>query len=477
MTKNILIFADGTGQIGGIRPDQKLSNVYKMFRAMRPGPNSPIPASKQVAYYDPGLGAGEQSGSKWGRISRTLEQAVGLGIENNMVDCYEKILAHYVPGDRVILIGFSRGAYTVRALANVMNLCGVPQHLPDGSPLPKAGPKLREIAKEAVFEVYSHGTGKPRGHKQYMPEREAKGQRFRAKYGSAPSEGPDVQGNVQPDFIGVFDTVAALQNSAVTWIFRIAFASFALLLAASIVWEWSTFWKVAFGLATATTSVFYIRTFLSQIRFFEPDPQNPLQWWNPLHWVKLYKHTHRAYWDKEHYDGWLDSDVGFARHALSINEDRADFPRVEWADRREVAKNEGKTPQWLDQVWFAGCHSDVGGSYAEDESRLSDIALDWMVCELKKCVPEIEINESMLVRNPDPLGLHHQEASMMTIGKFSIPWKIKPREVESEFRLHPTVLERLSANHVPHPTETKLYRPSQLANHPQAKDFYDRGGA
>ena len=66
---------------------------------------------------------------------------------------------------------------------------------------------------------------------------------------------------------------------------------------------------------------------------------------------------------------------------------------------------------------------------------------------------------------------------MMTIGKFSIPWKIKPREVESEFRLHPTVLERLSASHVPHPTETKLYRPSQLANHPQARDFYDQDGA
>jgi hypothetical protein len=32
MAKNILIFADGTGQIGGLRPDQRLSNVYKMRR-------------------------------------------------------------------------------------------------------------------------------------------------------------------------------------------------------------------------------------------------------------------------------------------------------------------------------------------------------------------------------------------------------------------------------------------------------------
>ena len=27
MAKNIMIFADGTGQIGGIKPDQRLSNV------------------------------------------------------------------------------------------------------------------------------------------------------------------------------------------------------------------------------------------------------------------------------------------------------------------------------------------------------------------------------------------------------------------------------------------------------------------
>src|SRR3546814_9509299 len=52
--KNIVIFADGTGQIGGLRPDQRLSNVYKMYRAMRPGPSSPISYRAQVTYYDPG---------------------------------------------------------------------------------------------------------------------------------------------------------------------------------------------------------------------------------------------------------------------------------------------------------------------------------------------------------------------------------------------------------------------------------------
>jgi uncharacterized protein (DUF2235 family) len=78
MAKTILIFSDGTGQIGGLRPDQRLSNVYKMYRAMRPGPDSPIDPRKQVAFYDAGLGAGETGGLTFKRIrNRSEERRVG----------------------------------------------------------------------------------------------------------------------------------------------------------------------------------------------------------------------------------------------------------------------------------------------------------------------------------------------------------------------------------------------------------------
>ena len=72
MPKNIVVFSDGTGQIGGLRPDQRLSNVYKMYRAMRPGPSSPINPADQVCYYDPGLGAGEVDGFSLKRIRSIL---------------------------------------------------------------------------------------------------------------------------------------------------------------------------------------------------------------------------------------------------------------------------------------------------------------------------------------------------------------------------------------------------------------------
>jgi len=107
--KNIIIFSDGTGQYGGVLPDQRLSNIYKMYRAMRPGTQTGFDPADQVAYYDPGLGSGELGG----RVRNILAAAFGTGISENIIDCYEAILRHYQDGDRIFLFGFSRGAYTV----------------------------------------------------------------------------------------------------------------------------------------------------------------------------------------------------------------------------------------------------------------------------------------------------------------------------------------------------------------------------
>jgi hypothetical protein len=40
MPKNILVFADGTGNEGGLFPDESRANVYKLYRATRTGPDS-----------------------------------------------------------------------------------------------------------------------------------------------------------------------------------------------------------------------------------------------------------------------------------------------------------------------------------------------------------------------------------------------------------------------------------------------------
>lgn len=472
MPKNICIFSDGTGQMGGLRPDQHLSNVYKMYRSMRPGPDSEIDPSEQVAFYDPGLGTGERTGV-FGRIKRTIDSAVGTGIDHNIAECYEKIIAYYEPGDRVLLFGFSRGAYTVRALANVMNLCGIPTHVGDGGPVPRYGSKLRKIADDAVKFVYSHGAGRPRGQEPFHSNRKELGRRFRAKYGSAPIEGDAMQGNVQPTFIGVFDTVASLQSEKVrALVWGVTVAVFVLLTVA-LSRSWSPWIWGPLAVLGVTLAWQLGKLLIDAFKYFSPNPERRLRIGNPLDWPQIMKTGHFAGWSKKNYDRWLDQDVRHARHAMAIDEDRADFPRVGWGSKKAENDTLDRKPKWLKQIWFAGCHSDIGGSYPEDESRLSDIALDWMVDELRECVPTIRLNDGMLNRFPNPRGLQHRQDAFIEFWFLVIPWKKLPREVDHGAELHSSVIERLAAGPVPQVEEVKKYRPVQLIEHPKAAGFYD----
>ena len=67
-------------------------------------------------------------------------------------------------------------------------------------------------------------------------------------------------------------------------------------------------------------------------------------------------------------------DVGRACHGLAIDDERQSFHPLLWDERDE------KDPKRIKQVWFAGMHSNVGGSYPED--HLAYIALDWMIGEV-----------------------------------------------------------------------------------------------
>jgi uncharacterized protein (DUF2235 family) len=69
------------------------------------------------------------------------------------------------------------------------------------------------------------------------------------------------------------------------------------------------------------------------------------------------------------HDVELSSPVKRAAQALAIDERRAPFEAARWAYKSKPA-------QTIEQVWFCGAHSDVGGGYSEN--GLSDIALEWM---------------------------------------------------------------------------------------------------
>lgn len=470
MPKNILIFSDGTGQIGGMKPDQQLSNIYKMYRAMRPGPDSPIKPNQQIAFYDPGLGAGETDGITFKRIRNLLEASVGTGIDDNVIDCYSAIISNYKPGDKIHLFGFSRGAYTVRSVANVMNLCGIPTKMPNGKPVPKHGHQLRKIATDAVKYVYNHGAGYPRD--KYEDEREEKARRFRIKYGS---EGIGLdgenQGNIQPTFIGVFDTVAALGNKFVSVSVALIATILISLFIAFLIYDYPSWLVLLTGGILGITLYWFSKVVCSQFKYFYDDENYRPNLFNPLNWLSLKKHGHFAYWSRKNYDRFLDNKVRFARHAVSIDENRESFPRVGWGHSDDMKRNAKLKPAWFKQVWFAGNHSDIGGSYLESESRLSDISLQWMVNELKEAVPSVKIRHNQLITSPDPLGLQHDEV-ISSKQRFKIwTWKTKHRDA-TWADVHPSVMKRFKAPAVPQLNEIQPYRPNALKNHKKFTDMY-----
>ena len=249
-------------------------------------------------------------------------------------------------------------------------------------------------------------------------------------------------------------------------------------------------WWVAIAVAMLPlfAGYWFVRSFWSQVKLFSDDATLQLSRWNPKRQLFELRHAHVAWWSGRNYDRYADKEVGFLRHAQAVDEDRARFPRVGWGKSADLRwhKERGRE-DWLVQVWFAGNHSDIGGSYPEEDSRLSDIALRWMVDETKAALGDaVTVLDERLVTSPDALGLQHSERTGMLNAQLAlfrwltfskVVWGKAVRDISPEAGLHPSVLERLAAPHVPQMGEVKPYRPESLRAHRDAAAFYVDDGA
>lgn len=473
MAKNILIFSDGTGQGGGLSVDERRSNVYKLYRATRCGPDTVVDPNLQLAFYDPGLGSRRAAGDRvnsWRRLYNVLSQATGLGLTRNIEDCYAAILRTWSPGDRIYLFGFSRGAYTVRCVAGVLGLCGVPTHMPDGTPLRRDQDSTQALARTAVRNIYRFGNGVSGDSLQ--EERLERARAFRVDHGS------DLEGkpNAAPYLIGVWDTVAALglpiTGPALFVAVTLVALAFVAVIAGSLSFCFSLLpndwdWRPGFSATFGGTLFVVIASLLGAWMV------------NYVYWPMQSKERSRGFRVASHlrvkfYDNVLGKHVSYARHALSIDEARKDFARVTWA--YEIGS--GWQAERLEQIWFAGNHSDVGGSYDENESRLSDISLQWMVDEALGLPNPILVDRSFLHLFPSAAGRQHDEAraGLSGIPRFLrglLKWKVQERRIQPKARLHPSVIERFGLIRVPTHDVDRPYRPESLRHHEDVRHFYD----
>jgi uncharacterized protein (DUF2235 family) len=132
MAKTIIFCADGTWNSPGEDEDEKglseLTNVYKLFTGLAgelSGGTIRLAdeqekelhvngALVQCAKYIHGVGDSRSP------IRKLMGGAAGAGTISRIVRGYTYLSRNYEPGDGIVLTGFSRGAYTARALAGLI---------------------------------------------------------------------------------------------------------------------------------------------------------------------------------------------------------------------------------------------------------------------------------------------------------------------------------------------------------------------
>ncbi|HYD80186.1 MAG TPA: DUF2235 domain-containing protein [Paucimonas sp.] len=296
--RQLIICCDGTDNTltGGIRD----TNVLKLTALLDPDAND------QLLFYDPGVGVADQMPATgyWDAFTRKWERLQGIssgkGVYENISSAYEFLVRNYREGDQIFLFGFSRGAFTARCVAGMVNLFGIIRQenvaligtminvyfsKREGGRCDKGGKGGEDV---------KHGKRKHRKRSRHDVAHEIR-ERFTSRAGR----------DAWIHFIGVWDTVASVGMPLI---------------------------------GAAITSDGYTTG-------------------------KRFRHI---------------------RHALSLDENRSSFrPRLYW----EGNHDDPETGRSLQQLWFRGVHSDVGGGYrgarlaVADECRLSDETLRWMVTE------------------------------------------------------------------------------------------------
>lgn len=136
----------------------------------------------QIVYYQAGVG------TKFGAFTKLLGDATGAGLKQNVREAYGFICHNWNEGDEIYLFGFSRGAYTARAIAGLISQFGL----------------LTSRGMDGFWEVmkeYIHGHLKPESE----PERSKTIKRLGSKYERHTPDKP-----IPIKFVGVFDTVQAI---------------------------------------------------------------------------------------------------------------------------------------------------------------------------------------------------------------------------------------------------------------------------
>lgn len=140
--------------------------------------------SGQVSvYYEHGL--------QWSHWRRAGDVIMGRGINRQIRRAYGYLASRYRPGDRIFLMGFSRGAYAVRSLAGVIDMVGLLRN--------------DQATERRIRDAYRHYECSPKSETSKA---------FQAAY---------CHKEIEIEMIGVWDTVKSLGiNAPILWRLSVA---------------------------------------------------------------------------------------------------------------------------------------------------------------------------------------------------------------------------------------------------------------
>jgi uncharacterized protein (DUF2235 family) len=381
MAKRIVFCADGTWngpeQQTGVAPidsadehgelqGAKVTNVVKLFAnlagrvtpqtmTMRDEQEKLVPDAAggvvQIAKYIHGVGDSDSF------LKKAMGGMFGMGVIARIVRGYTFISRNYDPGDEIHIAGFSRGAYTARALAGMIASVGLLNRSEYDPNDKNEAYRLGVAAWCKCKNMSLHGAGKLTDLANHLLN-------FVGGFFARQLDADQLIADVPIKSVAVWDTVGSL------------------------------------GIPAYAGDKRY-----DVFRFVDTRLSNKVQ-------------------------------NGF--HAMAVDELRADFPVTAWESRAGIK-----------QVWFVGAHADVGGGYSAQESRLSDIALEWMMKQLAEVGVRLA---TPLTYKPEPLigPAIHQPWSKTPFALLPR----SPRQVASTDTIHDSVLRRWQAD--------SSYRPQAL---------------
>ncbi|KAL0961461.1 hypothetical protein HGRIS_006406 [Hohenbuehelia grisea] len=338
--RTLVLCFDGTSN----EYDSDNTNVIKFFSLLKKDD-----FNEQLCYYQAGIGTFFNPGVvspifEW--CAKILDQAIAWYLDHHVMDGYRFLMQNYRVGDKICVFGFSRGAYTARALAGMLYKVGL---------LPRDNQEQIPFAYKLYKREDKEGVQLSSGFKQTFCQ------------------------DVKIEFVGVWDTVSSVgvimgktlpftnSNTAIKT-FRHALA----------LDERRAKFRPNNYHYTAPTP-----------QAAEADPQ----------------HASNAKGDPE---ASSPPGSGSGSDTDSSNKDKKNglsiFQRLSPKLKCKGSKGSTRDSATLQaqpgdtnvlEVWFIGCHSDVGGGNVTDDvtSSVANIPLRWMVREviLSQCGIQFEV--------------------------------------------------------------------------------------